>query len=400
MATRTQPARRVEPTRARARHASPALSDGNGRAARRPPPSQPDSDGRQAFRRQVESTFARAATLSQAVREVPLTVAGCSLMMRFAGEALLGVTTRAMAHLVDEHATTTVNRDLTVGLWDQRTTGVGAPPYPWSESRIQLRGDVQHGWPGVHLAFTVDTGMLHYLDSEARVAACWVRDPGQIKAWQRAAPLRGLFSGWAQSFGAVMVHAAVVGTEGNGVLLTAPSGGGKSTTALACVVHGWKTLGDDFVLVKLEKEGVIAHSLYSTAKLTEQARHAFPVFKEFFPQLASAPEDGEKHVIWLAEQDRNIVPPSLPIRAIVMPSVSRGGRASLTRASPASVLRSLIPSSVMLLQGTGPHSFATLSKLVQRLPTYRLELGTNMSDNVNALLRIAERHNTSQDSSQ
>lgn len=79
--------------------------------------------------------------------------------------------------------------------------------------------------------------------------------------------------------GVRFLHAATVGIGGSGALIIAPSGGGKSTTALAVARRGHAFLGDDVAAVRLAtrevlpfpkaaglREGSLAQSLESRVK--------------------------------------------------------------------------------------------------------------------------------------
>lgn len=59
-----------------------------------------------------------------------------------------------------------------------------------------------------------------------------------------------LTTGWRRA-GWIAVHAGAVEKEGRCLLLCAPSGGGKSTFAAVLLREGWRTLGDDKLLLRL-----------------------------------------------------------------------------------------------------------------------------------------------------
>ncbi len=63
-----------------------------------------------------------------------------------------------------------------------------------------------------------------------------------------------LTTGWRRA-GWVPLHAGAIEKDGRCLLLCAPSGGGKSTFAAALVRAGWRTLGDDKLLLRV-REGV------------------------------------------------------------------------------------------------------------------------------------------------
>ena len=56
--------------------------------------------------------------------------------------------------------------------------------------------------------------------------------------------------------GALTLHATCVAVEGRGVLITGPSGSGKSSLALALMAHGARLVADDRVTLSL-REGTL-----------------------------------------------------------------------------------------------------------------------------------------------
>src|SRR5262249_23268724 len=106
------------------------------------------------------------------------------------------------------------------------------------------------------------------MDTQSLEAIYWVDDAKALPYWSKAAPLRTLLHWVMQRFDRQLLHAAVVGTDHGGVIITGSGGAGKSTTALLCLEAGLKYLGDDYVVVALNPTA-IAYSLYCTAKLND-----------------------------------------------------------------------------------------------------------------------------------
>ncbi len=86
-----------------------------------------------------------------------------------------------------------------------------------------------------------------------------------------------LTTGWRRA-GWVPLHAAgIVDAAGNCVLVCAPSGGGKSTMTAAFVRRGWRTLGDDKLLARLDADGSVrVAALLHTFNLHPSTRTWFP----------------------------------------------------------------------------------------------------------------------------
>lgn len=61
-----------------------------------------------------------------------------------------------------------------------------------------------------------------------------------------------------------VVHGAVVGYNGNGVLISGASGAGKSTLSAYCLSKGLQFIGDDRVALHVDNGDVIADPIYTT----------------------------------------------------------------------------------------------------------------------------------------
>ncbi|HYC24305.1 MAG TPA: hypothetical protein VEI94_16465 [Candidatus Bathyarchaeia archaeon] len=89
-----------------------------------------------------------------------------------------------------------------------------------------------------------------------------------------------LTHGW-RAAGWTPVHAAAVERGGASVLLCAPSGGGKSTLTAGLVRRGWRTLGDDKLLLRLGPDAVPeVAGLMTTLNLDPRVARWFPELAE------------------------------------------------------------------------------------------------------------------------
>ena len=225
-------------------------------------------------------------------------------------------------------------------------------------------------------------------DSETRTAIGCVRGRGGVPAWEAAAPLRTVWGWWAESVGAVMAHGAAVGEDAGAVLLAAPGGSGKSTTALACLQRGMRFAGDDYVMVRDEPPEVFG--LFLTAKLDpENLRMRMSDLQP----LALPPDPAyPKRVVVLRGELRARFAERMPLRAVVVPRLSSGNRVQSVRIGPGEALRALGPSSVLQLPGCGPESFRRLARLVSRVPCFALELAPDLDavvEGVRTILRMS-----------
>jgi len=69
----------------------------------------------------------------------------------------------------------------------------------------------------------------------------------------------------------------------------------------------------------------------------------------------------------------------LPIRAILVPHIRGRVATTLVPTAPGPTLRALAPSTLLQVPGAGPAAFTAMARLVQQVPAYRLEVGTDLT---------------------
>ena len=92
-----------------------------------------------------------------------------------------------------------------------------------------------------------------------------MRDHSQVDIRCCVSPFRVLLSWMASKFEAEIIHASATEINGKGVLVSGPSGSGKSSLSLYSGMNGGKILSDDAVLI----EGSKAYAIYSRAKIAK-----------------------------------------------------------------------------------------------------------------------------------
>lgn len=319
--------------------------------------------------------------------EHDLLLAGRRVRLAFAGDTLVPDVVPAFRARVSGPAG---RPDAVVHLFDTASTGVAPPRFPWRATDVVERGAVR-GWDGAQVG-VVFHGDLLDLEHDFRavslfghadgVGCFWALDRARTPWWERAAPLRTLVHWAVRGPDRLMVHAAAVGADGAGVLLTGASGAGKSTTALAAVSAGLEYAGDDYVVVDLAGPAPVAHNVYSYAKLQPDTLRRWPALRGL-PVMAD--EAAAKVVVDLAADARSRVVAQLAVRAIVVPRVRPGGPTRLTPVSRQQVLLALAPSTVFQLPPDGGRALAPLARLAAAVPCYRLELGGDPATAVAAL---------------
>ncbi len=98
-----------------------------------------------------------------------------------------------------------------------------------------------------------------------------------------------LTTGWRLE-GWVPVHAGAVEKNGHCAILCAPSNGGKSTLVANLVRNGWRTLGDDKLLLRQSNGSTELVALHDILNLHPETQHRFVREVYSLPQYSAASE--------------------------------------------------------------------------------------------------------------
>ena len=187
--------------------------------------------------------------------------------------------------------------------------------------------------------------------------------------WERAAPFRDVLDRLLATHGHAFLHAGTLGDDDVAVLLAGPSGSGKSTTTAAGVERGCTTLGDDYVI--LDPDGVHIHALYNVIRLD--------------PLSPAAPDVGDpavdhqgKLMLPLDGGSSSAMRSRLRASALLVPTVTGARETVLRPIGPGAALKALAPTSLVQLDPRAD-SLRRMRRLVEQLPCYALELGSDLS---------------------
>jgi hypothetical protein len=266
---------------------------------------------------------------------------------------------------------------LIVNLWD---TAAGSepppcPPVPAGHAPGALYHFEEGSLRGV---YRPGLEALSVLDGEAGVAWHWVADAREQPYWDEACPLRQILFWWLRTRGFLQVHGASIGTKDGGVLVVGKGGSGKSTVALSALGTDLLYGGDDYVAVAVEPEPRV-QSLYASGKL--EPEHVRDLLPHLAPLLANADRlETEKAVLYVHEHFPEQTTSGFPLRAVLVPRV-RADRPEtrVVGVSRAEAFAALAPSTILQLHTADQSAFATMSRLVGRVPCYGLEAGSDVA---------------------
>lgn len=351
----------------------------------------------------IRGSFAAAARAGGQRLEQAYEIAGAHVRLWFASPQMMWRLSKAFGHL-PPIATSSSNPELTVHLWDSASAGTAAPPVPKTDGEEapgaffyytddRVRFGYQRGTSGDPRVLAVyphaPTPALSVLDSEHGEAWYWVADAARIPYWEQATPMVHLFDWWLRARGLHLVHAGAAGTRTGGVLLVGKSGSGKSTATLSTLQSQLQYAGDDYVAVSLGPRPWV-HSLYSSGKLMPDHVMRLPFL---LPKLANAEHlDVEKAVVYVHEQWPSNSTAGFPLRAILVPRVVPDlVEARIFEASRFEALTAVAPSTVFQMHTRARDSLARTRLLVEAVPSYVLEFGSDMAAVPRAISNLLER---------
>lgn len=231
-----------------------------------------------------------------------------------------------------------------------------------------------------HAFFQPAAGVLSILDAPRRRAHWWLRDAAMTPYFERAAPCKHVLQWWMATRGGALLHSAAiadgVGAQARGILISGPSGSGKSSTALACLDAGLGFTSDDYVIVDGAAPPRV-HLAYSTAKVLRGDLGRFRGHAAHFRNLA---EQDEKPMMFVDQFARAAICASFAPVAIVLPHVAHARRTTFAPIGAAEMLRALAPSSVLLFPLAGARALSRMAALCSRLPCLRADLADEPRD--------------------
>jgi hypothetical protein len=281
-------------------------------------------------------------------------------------------------------------------VWNDATDRVALPESPVLRRELAPE-DGLGGYSDAesHAFFQPAAGVLSVFDAVRRRAHWWLRDAASTPYFERAAPCKHILQWWMATRGGALLHSAAIadggGPQAHGVLISGPSGSGKSSTALACLDAGLGFTSDDYVIVDGAAPPRV-HLAYSTAKVLRGDLARFHRHVVHFQNLAN---EDEKPMMFVDQFAPSAIRTSFTPIAIVLPRVAHARRTTFAPIGAAHMLRALAPSSVLLFPLAGARALSRMAALCSRLPCLRADLADDprdVADGIAALIADPASH--------
>jgi hypothetical protein len=190
----------------------------------------------------------------------------------------------------------------------------------------------------------------------------------------------------ADAAGQIMLHAAGLTLPGDErcIVIHAPSGTGKSTTALALMHSGFGLCSDDALFAGTDEGGIFVWGFPSDVKVH---RHTLKMMPWLEPVLAGEwNKEDERPIRWKALPALGRIEDRTPRRIAALFRLARAqeGETEIVSVGRAEVLASLAADNVRTgLTGLLPlqqRRFNMLARLVASVPVYELRAGRDLTD--------------------
>ncbi|MEM1366890.1 MAG: serine kinase [Cyanobacteria bacterium P01_H01_bin.15] len=333
---------------------------------------------------QLSLGFSRAQQQANNTSSRTYQIGPHKICLNFANAALEPYFTRALSHLdTSNHETP----DLSVQIWDNASNQSKLPLLLSSyidllRAQWWLHGDsrgelIHFDGTAMRGAFFPYPNRLSVLDLQHNIAYYWIENATKLPYNVVGASLRVILHWWFTQKNWQLVHAGAVGTAAGGMLIVGQGGSGKSTTCLSCLNSKLSYASDDYSLVSLTPEPTV-YSLYNTAKLKGQSDiNRFP---SLAPHIFNSENlETEKATLFVHEANPHQIIREFPLKAILLPRIAGTPSTDFEPVSPGKALQSLSISTIFQLPGAHQGTLRFMSQLIRKVPTFRLNLGTDIT---------------------
>lgn len=180
-----------------------------------------------------------------------------------------------------------------------------------------------------------------------------------------------------------LVHGAVAGISGNGVLFCARGGRGKSTLTVKALIDGFDYVSDDYLLLDSINNQLTASPIYSI--ITLSAKMYKEMADDFSGEFIAKNARGDKSVYNIAAYHKQFKT-YYPIKMLMFPHIVADNKPSVVPMPKGQAITQMIHSTIM--QTGDIYNTATVKKLLgflKNYPCYQINLCPDIAENTQCL---------------
>lgn len=219
-------------------------------------------------------------------------------------------------------------------------------------------------------------GLVTTYEAAARRFITIVEGGAAIDTDMAAKPLLRFLLLLTREAGIVMCHAALVGGEERGMMITGRGGAGKSTISSSALLGGAGFAGDDFIGLEKRDGKLFGHSLFSTLMLSREQIGNFPALRAHAVRFRSTRFD--KYLVPLHRGFGGQIRRRLEVDAIAVPRIVARRGSALRAGGKSAALRALAPTSVFASPWREASRAEFLLETATALPAMIYESGSEL----------------------
>jgi hypothetical protein len=313
--------------------------------------------------------------------------AGFKVRMRCLGTKLALLHDKIFAHLKLKEMSPFNDLDLTIDIWDKSKTGISGPIDSISEKQVELRTVTSSADSRIVASRDSETSL--FLDrKEKRIIASFA-SARRMNNYDLSKPFNKILALWYRDMNIEIIHASMISKEGKGILFLGKGGSGKTTAALSCLNAGFNYLGDDHVGLSWKDNSFTGHSLYASALIYANHLKRFPQLQKF--EMKNNFNNDEKSIIYFSNGYLNKIDRYAEVTVLLLPKVGDSTHTNFRKAGKSETLLAIAPSSLRLQISPNQKGFDIISRLVDKIPAYWIELGSELDeipDRVNEIIGL------------
>lgn len=184
-----------------------------------------------------------------------------------------------------------------------------------------------------------------------------------------------------------LTHSAVIFKNNRGIALCGESGVGKSTTTLACIENQFDYVAEDYCLIQLNNNKVMAYSIYNTMRFCKNSSSSLPYTNKDYDFSCLWTQ---KNALYAAHNNHITMRNKTELHTIIQLKREKAAQPCLKEISPEKACAALSLSTIYQRKVVSPKNLKMLLDCYNRASCHELILSTDMKLNLNLLNELCQ----------